>query len=907
MLEMHVSEVAADLKQYFKAALVTSDYYVEKGQVKGYWNGEASKELGLKGFVEQEHFDRLVDNLHPLTGEKLTPRTRTQRRISYDFTFNAPKSVSIVYGLSDFETRNAIRVAFETAIKQTMIEVEQEMYTRVRKNGQNTERRTGNMVWPMFVHDTARPLNGIPDPHLHAHCIVFNVTKDVIENRWKAGEFGHIKENAPYFEAVFHNHFAQMLKTQGFGITPTKTRWEITGIPRKMVRTFSQRTQQIEDIIEKEKITSPKQKAKLAVFTRDSKKSLKSPEEIQNNWYQRYIAAGGEPIDQLKKVDRVPEPTIDQVMERTISHLFERQSTVTTREAMQTALRFGVGAVTQEQVHMAFYDRGALLKKHKGTEYMTMPHVLKEENAMLDSVRNGRGTKKAYVTEPIQFQADYLNKNQKKAVQGVLESKDFVTAIMGKAGVGKTTVMKEIKHHLKQSNKELFAFAISADASRGTLRGEGFTGADTVAKLLHDKKLQQQVKGQVIWIDEASQIGVQDMNQILTIAKKQQARVILTGDTHQHASVSRGDAFRLMHSHAGIKTANIDKIIRQKGFFYNMAVKKMTEKSIFGALETFEVMEAFKEITTADERYKALADEYCKSVLNKKKVLVVSPTHKEADHASDYIRERLKFAGIVRGKEYHRTRLKSLSSYFSEVEKCFASSYTPGQIIQLNNNISGLTRGDQFVVVNNSNPEHLTVKRKSDNEYLELPLKHSKRFDVFEEKPIALAKGDKIRITKNSTTKYGHKRLNNGAQYEIARTKANGDLILNNGYVLDKDFAHLQHAYVATSYSSQSKTVDNVLIAQSQMSFGKASFKEQFYVSVSRGRTNVSIYTDDKKGLKKELTKSQQRLSATELMRGGKHSSWFSDMKQALKQHRDNIKAHAKKFMPQQAKPQPAR
>jgi ATP-dependent exoDNAse (exonuclease V) alpha subunit len=67
-----------------------------------------------------------------------------------------------------------------------------------------------------------------------------------------------------------------------------------------------------------------------------------------------------------------------------------------------------------------------------------------------------------------------------------------------------------------------------------------------------------------------------------------------------------------------------------------------------------------------------------------------------------------------------------------------------------------------------------------------------------------------------------------------------------------------------TSHSSQGKTVDKVIIAQSSMSF-RASSVEQFYVSVSRGKESVAIYTDDKRELFSAVNRSGQRMTATEL------------------------------------------
>lgn len=70
---------------------------------------------------------------------------------------------------------------------------------------------------------------------------------------------------------------------------------------------------------------------------------------------------------------------------------------------------------------------------------------------------------------------------------------------------------------------------------------------------------------------------------------------------------------------------------------------------------------------------------------------------------------------------------------------------------------------------------------------------------------------------------------------------------------------------VVTSYANQAKTVDRVLIGQSAASF-LASSREQFYVSVSRGREQATIHTDDKQSLLDAVKQSDERVSATELV-----------------------------------------
>jgi hypothetical protein len=67
--------------------------------------------------------------------------------------------------------------------------------------------------------------------------------------------------------------------------------------------------------------------------------------------------------------------------------------------------------------------------------------------------------------------------------------------------------------------------------------------------------------------------------------------------------------------------------------------------------------------------------------------------------------------------------------------------------------------------------------------------------------------------------------------------------------------------------ASQGKTTDVALVAMGSESFSAAS-REQFYVSVSRGRDAVRIYTDDKESMRDAIKGSGARLSATELMEG---------------------------------------
>jgi hypothetical protein len=147
-----------------------------------------------------------------------------------------------------------------------------------------------------------------------------------------------------------------------------------------------------------------------------------------------------------------------------------------------------------------------------------------------------------------------------------------------------------------------------------------------------------------------------------------------------------------------------------------------------------------------------------------------------------------------------------------------------------------------------------------------LPLGQCSRFQVYETQTLLLVSGDKIRITQNGFTSDGKHRLNNGAVYQLKLFTKTGDLKLANGWVIGKDYGNLTHGYCQTSHVAQSKTVDRVFVAQAAASLGPTSV-EQFYVSVSRARDSVTVYTDDKMRLAESIQSSGARMTAHELLK----------------------------------------
>ena len=181
--------VPAKVKEYYKSeySAASNSYFSQSGTLQGHWHGQVAEEFGLSGPVQAEAFDRLAEGQDPRSGEQLiryrdTHLTREGKevahRAAWELTFNAPKTVSLTALVGEDER---VRGAHREAVTRTLDYLER--YTQARTGGNAPPETTGKWVTATFEHDTARPVDGYPAPHLHTHAIVFNMTSDAEGNQ----------------------------------------------------------------------------------------------------------------------------------------------------------------------------------------------------------------------------------------------------------------------------------------------------------------------------------------------------------------------------------------------------------------------------------------------------------------------------------------------------------------------------------------------------------------------------------------------------------------------------------------------------------------------------------------------------------------------------------------------------
>ena len=377
-------------KAYFTQHIDRADYYLKDApEIAGQWHGLGADLLGLSGTVDRERYFALCDNINPENGRQLTPHNKGNRRVLYDFTFDAPKSVSLAYEVGGDER---VMDAFRDAVKDTMSEMEGAMMTRVRTNERREDRATSNMVWAEFIHRTTRPVDGIPDPQLHCHAVAFNCTYDPEEEKFKAGEFSNLVRDKGYYQAAFHSRLAERLKDLGYGIERDGNSFRLAGIDPATAYKFSRRSDIIEAEAERLGITDPKAKGELGRRTREGKdENGLSVSQLRLEWSDRLSDDERSGIINAREGQEGNSPDAGKAMDYALSHCYERASAVPEKELLKTALIHSVGNASVSDVRGQLSRNNILRRAKAGVVYATTKEVLAEEIAMSDFVREGRG------------------------------------------------------------------------------------------------------------------------------------------------------------------------------------------------------------------------------------------------------------------------------------------------------------------------------------------------------------------------------------------------------------------------------------------------------------------------------------------------------------------------------------
>ncbi|HEY3754747.1 MAG TPA: MobF family relaxase [Opitutaceae bacterium] len=860
-------------REYFREHLCVGDYYSEGQQVEGEWIGVAAEKLGLRGRVGEREFLLFCEGLNPETGGKLTQRLNTvrfedgketaNRRIFHDFTISPPKSVSIVALYQDAR----IVDVHERAVRTAMKELEQMAETRVRKAKQNVSRVTGNIVAASFGHETSREM----DPHLHTHCVVFNATFDPAEGRWKALQTEGTYRAQKFAENLYYHEVAKGLRALGYGIENNARDFEIKGVPADLIARFSKRHDQIEAEAQRRVALGYKGdigelRTRIAHGHRRPKQQHSTADELRTTWRAEMSRQERRALENLcvGSESQKVAPDVQAMVAWADEHVFERRAVVNDYELMSAALARGRGDnFDLEDLKRAVAERNYV--REDGSRKLTCRELLGCELDIILAVRDGRNCH-------AEFNRDYepdakLSSEQARAARRILTSQDFVTVFRGVAGAGKSHTLKAVERGLTEARHPVGVLTPQRQQAHD-LESDGLP-AQTLAQALTAKQLPERA---TVILDEAGQVGGRDLRNLIGLVRSRNGRLILSGDTRQHGAVA-SDALRAIEKHAYPRVAVLRSIRRQdpdlarsieeRRFIrqYRRAVKEAAGGKIADSFDRLEKMGCIRELPD-EPRRQAIAGEYLTAIARGERPLVVAQTWSEVHAANEAVRASLVESGrlaagatVTTYQPVDRDEARRRDQRFYEHGQCamFVKGY-------------GRFKKGELCEIDGSD-EH-GVRLVKDGRCSTVSYRYAGRFTVAKAVEMEISPGDRLQVKANGRSAEGE-RVRNGELVTVARVDETGALVVTDERGMMKTLNHSQRllvrGYAVTSYSSQGKTADTVIVSESGVR--AATSAQQWYVGISRGRKRVVVLTPDKDRLRQNIQRTGERDLAVDVHR----------------------------------------
>lgn len=348
MLSFQAIASSSQAAHYFESA---DDYYAKEGH-RGEWLGEGAAVLGLNAQdqVDRATFKNLLDGKLPNGLAVRLSHLRKDDRKGMDYTFSAPKSVSLQALLADDP---AVRQAHDAAVRRAVQQLEKLAYARIKERGRSYRVRTGTIVAAAFRHELSRA----QDPQLHTHVVVANLTQRP-DGQWRALSNDDIQRNVKALGAYYRASLAEELRSRNYALRETGNGyWELAHIADPLLAHFSTRSQQIETAFADrglERGTVPTALAQSLTLMTRAKKTEHDRSLLREEWILSAQSAGldlsaldlarqggQEPDSERLGTHHDKEAGAAQAVDFAIAHLAERQGLFSRTDLVTAALTRG--------------------------------------------------------------------------------------------------------------------------------------------------------------------------------------------------------------------------------------------------------------------------------------------------------------------------------------------------------------------------------------------------------------------------------------------------------------------------------------------------------------------------------------------------------------------------------------
>jgi conjugative relaxase-like TrwC/TraI family protein len=570
-----IAKLSVGREAYYTRELAENheEYLSGHGESPGRWYGNGATILGLQGEASPAGFQAMFEGRDPTTDELLGRPHGRNAVPAFDVVLRPTKSVSILYGLGDAATGRAVLEAHHTGLAEAVGYLDGHLGARRGHGG--VQHVSGQGVLAVgFDHRTSRE----GDPLLHTHLVIANRIQGP-DGRWTAMDGRDLYRHRLAADAIYRATYQRELsRTLGVEWTTADSHGnrELAGMPKELVRSFSKRTDQIDQVVQQLTADGRERTPRLVKWTvlaTRKPKQHEAPDTLYDRW-RAEAAERGRDADTL--VREVTGRTLDRVQDQTVSEavtsrLFDRlagpdglTATASTFARPDVLVALGAGLAGAGRTELeALADRflaeravSVVADRTLEGRRWSTPELLAVEQRLVESatgrtdeqtaVASHQAVRDALVAHPT------AGTDQQAMVRDLCRSGQGVAVVVGRAGTGKTFALGIARHAWQLDGHRLLAAAPTGIATI-SLQEEGFEDMATCDRLLVelDRGREQLDARSVLVVDEAGMLGSRKLTRLLEHAQQARAKVVLVGDDRQLAAIDAGGGFRALRLRLG--------------------------------------------------------------------------------------------------------------------------------------------------------------------------------------------------------------------------------------------------------------------------------------------------------------------------------------------------------------------
>ncbi|EHF2630481.1 conjugative transfer relaxase/helicase TraI [Salmonella enterica subsp. enterica serovar Panama] len=507
-----------------------------------------------------------------------------------------------------------------------------------------------------------------------------------------------------------------------------------------------------------------------------------------------------------------------------------------------------------------------------------------------------------------------LTAGQREATRTVLENTDRFMAIQGYAGVGKTTQFRAVMGALNTLSESVRPQVIGLGPTHRAVHEmrEAGVEARTLASFLSETRLAIQAgetpdfRNVLFLTDESSMVGNRDMAELYQLVAAGGGRMVSSGDTAQLQAISTGLPFRLVQQRSAIDTVVMQEIVRQ-----TPALRPAIESIIAGQVEislrqvddvtpqqvprqpgawvpdnsVMEIRTPKKEQdqvqdtpvageqTLTPEQLALVRTDIIEAIRDdwmgrtpeaQQQTLVVAELNADRHAINDAIHTARHEKGDTGAEERTFTVLEPLRVPDNALRAAETFAEYTGAVAMMNERywtVAEVDTQDAVVTLRNADGESVLISPQQNT---------AQDISLFMPRDLTISQGDRVRFTRSDTDRgYVANSL-----WEVAGFTDDGAIRFRQGdqeKIVDPqamtEDRHIDLAYALTVYGVQGAS-ERFAIALTGTEGGRKRMAslESTYVTLSRAKEHVQVYTDDLAGWSADARHSNAGQTAHDLL-----------------------------------------